>query len=298
MKGTLRRCLPPGLVRRLRYLNRLRWFTKLRLLHASGGRVSDAPLQGLRYVLWDPEVESFSYEIDNRDELEAFIAELFELPAPEVAGYLAEVDADPELNERLWARMRWRLDVKTRLPLGNRMLWYGLARALKPRLIVETGIYQGLGSLVLLRALARNATEGHEGELISIDADPHAGVVVGDAPQPRWRKVVGLTGEVLEEAVAGRQVDMLIQDTPHTYENQCHEFGVAIAHAAPRLVLLDSSGGSTPALRQACERRKASLALFRDRPRGHFYTHPGTQVGVIAAAGAARGEAARARAAP
>jgi hypothetical protein len=56
--------------------------------------------------------------------------------------------------------------------------WYAVVRALKPQLIVETGIKQGLGSLVLLAALERNAGEGGSGRLISFDIDPFSGWVV------------------------------------------------------------------------------------------------------------------------
>ncbi len=286
VKSFLKRILPAGAVRRLLYFNRLRWITKLRLLHHDGVRLRDDPGRNLRFVLWDPEVESFSYELGNRDELAAFVAELLGEPRERIAGFIAEVGADPELNEELTRRMRWRFDVKTPLPVGNRLLWYALARAAKPRLIVETGIYQGLGSLTLLRALDRNAAEGAEGELISIDSDPRAGVVVPDRLTARWRKVLGFTSDVLEREVDGREVDMLIQDTPHTYDNASFEYGVAVAHAGPRLVLIDSGGGVTPALPDACAGRDARIATFQERPREHFYTPAGTQVAVVTAPGA------------
>jgi predicted O-methyltransferase YrrM len=284
VKSFLKRILPAGAVRGLLYLNRLRWVTKLRLLHHDGVRLRDDLGRNLRFVLWDPEVESFSYELDNTGELAGFVADLLGEPRERIAGYIAEVAADPELNEELTRRTRWRFDVKSPLPVGNRLLWYALTRATKPRLIVETGVYQGLGSLTLLRALDRNAAEGHDGELIGIDADPRAGVVVPERLAGRWRKVVGFTSDVLEREVAGREVDMLIQDTPHTYDNASFEYGVAVAHAGPLLVLIDSGGGVTPALRDSCAGRDARIGKFQERPRDHFYTPAGTQVAVVTAA--------------
>jgi hypothetical protein len=281
MKATLKRTLPSAWQRRLRRLSRLRWVTKYRVLRTYDVRIRDDPWRNLRYVLWDPEVESHSYEVENVGELAQFVAALLDVPERQVLEYVGELDVDPELNERLRRQTRWRFDVKTGPPPGSRLLWYALARTLKPRLIVETGIYQGLGSLVLLRALEQNAREGVEGSLLSIDADPDAGTLVHPRVQGRWRKVVGMTNEILESELDGQAVGMMIQDTGHTYENQSFEFGVVHAHRAERLVLIDNGGGQTDALRDLCARAGGVYQHFRDRPLNHFYPAGGSGVGLI-----------------
>ena len=129
-------------------------------------------------MLFDPETHSYSYELGNRDELVEFCASLLGSSAAEAGGYLAETDSDPELGARLRRRTLTRIDAKWRMPLGNSLLWYVIARAVKPALIVETGIFDGLGSLMLLRALERNAEDGVDGRLLSIDLDPQAGWIV------------------------------------------------------------------------------------------------------------------------
>jgi hypothetical protein len=203
------------------------------------------------------------------------------VPATDIARWVQETKTDPELHENLSRRVGFRLDVKRRLPVGNRLLWYAIVRATKPAFIVETGIYDGIGSLVLLRALERNAQEGADGELLSIDVDADAGFLVDPSLRGRWRKVVGMTSDVLEDEVAGRRIDMLIQDTPHTYDNQSFEFGVAVAHRGDRLVLVDSGGGQTPALEEVVEREGGRRATFREQPRHHFHPGFGTQVAVL-----------------
>ena len=92
--------------------------------------------------------------------------------------------------------------------------------------------------------------------------------------------MVGTTQETLEAVVDGKRVGMLIQDTSHTYENASFEFGVAVAHAADILVLLDSGGKVSPALPEACQGR-GIIQHFQDQPRNHFYATRGTDVGVI-----------------
>lgn len=267
----------------LRRMSRLRWLTKRRILQRYDVKLRDEPKIYLRYLLWDPEVESYSYEIANDDELCAFAARNFGCTAEQAKDYLREARTDPELTTRLSERTRWRFDAKTKLPVGNRLLWYVAARATKPPLIVETGIYEGLGSIVLLRALEQNAREGAEGRLVSLDTDPHSGFLVRDDAEltKRWTKVIGFTSDKLPEVVAGEPIGMLLQDTPHTEENQRHEFGVALRQPADQVVLIEGSGGYCPTAGQLAEQLGIELLHFREQAKDHFWTPPGQQVLVV-----------------
>jgi hypothetical protein len=232
-------------------------------------------------VLWDPETESYSYELTNQQEVLRGIAEVLGSTYEELAGYAAEIPGDPEFNDRLARHLRWRVDVKHRPALGHRLGWYVIARALKPALIVETGIYNGLGSLTLLRALERNAREGASGELLSFDIDPAAGFIVRDELRGRWSRHVGSTRDLLAPALAGREVGMMTQDTPHEEENQRFEFGLALAHRAPTLVLLDGSGGWAPTLPAICAERSGSYTRLPVSARDHVTDGVDLSLGVF-----------------
>lgn len=266
-----------------RRMSRLRWLTKRKILAKYGCSLREEPGIYLRYLLWDPEVESYSYDIANDDELCAFSAAHFGITADQARAYLAEARTDPELTTRLSERTRWRFDAKTKLPIGNRLLWYVAARATKPKLVVETGIYEGLGSLVLLRALEHNAAEGVDGRLVSLDFDPLCGFLVREDPKltARWTKVIGMSSELLPDVVAGEPIGLLLQDTPHTEENQRHEFGVALRQAADPLVLIEGSGGYCPTMGQLAEQLGVELLHFREQPKDHFWRAPGQQVVVV-----------------
>jgi hypothetical protein len=273
VKSTVKQVMSPEVRERARRLNRLRWITKYRLVRRYGTAASLA--SRLEYVLLDPELESYSFELaDERAVVAALAAELGR-PQEELASYAAEIPRDPELNERLTRHVRWRTDSKRRMPLGSRLAWYVSARALKPELIVETGIYMGLGSLALLRALERNRQEGHPGELMSFDMNPRAGSIVREELHGDWQRVLGLTSDTLLPAIHGRRVGMLFQDTVHNEEGQLLEFGAALAHAAPELMLVDCSGGQLPTLERLCEERGGSYHCVLVRSRGHI--HPGTE---------------------
>ena len=63
-------------------------------------------------------------------------------------------------------------------PFGRRLGWYAVARAIKPRLIVETGVERGHGALLLCAALLRNGEEGAPGHYLGTDINPGAGYLL------------------------------------------------------------------------------------------------------------------------
>ncbi len=271
VRTTVKHVIGPRGQDRVRSLSRLRWITKYRLQRKFDADVGFA--RRLTYVLLDPELESYSFELDNEHEVVAALAIALERPEDELAGYATETHTDPELNERLRRGLRWRLDMKQRMPLGSRLGWYVTVRATKPELVVETGIHLGLGSLAVLRALARNEEEGHPGELMSFDVNPRAGAIVREELRSRWHPIIGPTSETLAPALRGRRVGLLFQDTLHTEENQLIEFGAALERAAPLLLLVDCSGGYAPTLERLCDERGGVYHRVTLRSRGHI--HPG-----------------------
>jgi Methyltransferase domain len=273
MKEHLKRIVGPAWRARAHRLSRLRWLTKYQIVRSLD---SDAGLaRRVAYVVLDPETESYTYDLRDEPGVITELAAALGYPAHELAAYAAELHRDPELNELLARHTRWRFDVKRRLPVGNRFAWYLLTRALKPQLVVETGIYLGLGSLVLLRALERNQEEGNPGELMSFDTDPGAGSFVRGQLRRGWHRYTGSTHELLLPALEGRRVNLLFQDTPHTEANQRFEFLAALSHAAPQLVLVDDSGWAHTLAAIAAEHH-GSYHRLQLRSRNHVY--PGIEM--------------------
>ena len=111
-------------------------------------------------MLTGHETSNFTYDIDNRDELAAVLARALDAPIAEMNRYIAEIDGDEALCRTIEARMRQRRRGASRVYFGRRVGWYAVVRRLKPRLVVETGTADGLGSAALARALDRNEADG------------------------------------------------------------------------------------------------------------------------------------------
>ncbi len=135
-------------------------------------------------------------------------------------------------------------------------------RLLKPRRVIETGTHDGLGSLVILGALDRNARDhGIEGQLVSLDLDPRAGWMVG--LHPRFTRVIGSTSETLAPALR-EKTDILLHDSDHSYEYERFELSLAAEAGVP--TLLSDNSHVTMALRDVCGERGGYYSSFKSVP--------------------------------
>jgi predicted O-methyltransferase YrrM len=222
-------------------------------------------------VLWDPEPDNFTYEIVNERELATWVAMVASCEPEQMHRYLLEPEVDRALEMRLQEATagKW-LWTKSRPPFGKRLGRYALARTLRPRLIIEVGVHDGLGALLLLRALERNTEDGYPGRLVSFDVNPKAGWLVGQ--HPLWNLRIeasqqGLPALFSKDVV----VDMFIYDGWHSYEAESADLSLTADHLAPDGVLLSDDAQVTRALADICRDRTLAYFEFNEVPRQHFY---------------------------
>ncbi len=129
---------------------------------------------------------------------------------------------------------------------------YALVRELRPSILVETGVCNGVSSSVILSALARNG----EGRLFSIDYPEYSdgsvqdfdeskrGAVVPVGKQPgwlipddlreRWELTIGKSQEELPPLLARLgTIDFFMHDSEHSYDCMTFEMTAAIDHLRP-----------------------------------------------------------------
>ena len=256
-----------------RYARRLRWIAKANAVRQVGARVSG----NLQFILADPEPDNFTYELANEAQLASWVASISGAEPAAARRALAEPALDAELRRRLRATAgaHWWWS-KPEPPYGKRRGWYALTRLLKPALVIETGVHDGLSSLLLLRALEHNASEGADGRLVSFDVNPAAGWLVADDPRWELRIEPGRAG--LEGVLArGQPVGVFVHDSLHTYENERWELRTVAPFLSAGGVLISDNVHVTRALTETCEEFGLRYDEFVEQPTGHFY--PGGAVG-------------------
>ncbi len=276
MSGTVRRvgrAIVPARARREVRLVR----AKSRLVTTYGGIRRD-PARSLRYLLFDRELDNFTYPVANLAELSTFLAETLDVDRATVQGHIRELLTDEDLARALRARLAGRSDRNRSMPFGRRLGWYAIARIRRPRLIVETGVHDGLGSTALLRALERNEEDGFPGRLVSVDIRPSVGWLIPDDLRDRHTLVIGDALAAIVAAAADEPIDMFIHDSDHRYEHETAEFETAIRVVSPNAVLLSDNAHASTAFADFCLRSGLTYRFWHEVPRGHFY--PGAGIGI------------------
>ncbi len=100
---------------------------------------------------------------------------------------------------------------------------YSLVRELKPEIFLETGVSQGLSSLLILEAMEKNGN----GTLFSTDISNDVGKLVPSRLYKRWRRVIDVPEIVLKKAIeliGDRHIDIFMHDSDHTYDAMINEF--------------------------------------------------------------------------
>lgn len=223
---------------------------------------------------------NFTYNLSalNQGHLSAFIAVVAGHTRQSIEGFLRELEDNTALREQLRRRAssgpdRHNSDFEPRY--GRRAGWYALVRATKPRVIVETGIDRGLGTVVLAAALHRNAEEGFPGTLYATDIMPGCGHLLAEPFRQHVRVLIN--DSVTTLAAMDLQVDIFIHDSDHRAEYERAEY-LAVA---PRLhgesLVLSDNAQETTELMSFAESIGKSFLFFREQPESHWW--PGEGIG-------------------
>jgi hypothetical protein len=185
---------------------------------------------------------------------------------------LAQIDAAVrERTERLGPDLPFPLAYNAAPSLAR--LCYALCRALRPTVVLETGVAYGVSSSFLTQALALNG----EGHLHSVDRGPvrpsvdnYIGALVPEELRPRWTLHRGTSRRLLPGLLP--QLDglaLFIHDSQHTYRNISWELRTVAPHVVrPAAILVDDVAGNR-AFEDWVERsRPAFAAIVAEEPVG------------------------------
>jgi Methyltransferase domain len=185
---------------------------------------------------------------------------------------LAQIDAEvSERTERLGPDLPFPLAYNAAPSLAR--VCYALCRALRPTVVLETGVAYGVSSSFLTQALALNGA----GHLHSVDRGPvrpgvdsYIGALVPEELRSRWRLHRGTSRRLLPDLLP--QLDglaLFIHDSQHTYRNVSWELRTVAPHLVrPAAIVVDDVAG-TRAFEDWVERsRPAFSATVAEEPVG------------------------------
>jgi predicted O-methyltransferase YrrM len=146
---------------------------------------------------------------------------------------------------------------------------------MKPKVVVETGVDKGLGSIVLCAALLRNRSEGHDGQYYGTDLNPKAGYLLC-GKYSEVGKV--LYGDSLESLRAMKNtIDIFINDSDHSATYEAAEYEAIVPLLSEASIILGDNSHVTPALLNFSRLHQRKFLFWKEEPINHWY--PGGGIG-------------------
>jgi predicted O-methyltransferase YrrM len=237
-------------------------------------------VQAFFWSLKSRELGNFTYELtsENLDYLAHTIAAVTGESFTRSRAYIDELENDEALKAHIVERSRIGLAehcADPRCAFGRRLGWYVLARILKPRIIVETGVDKGLGSVVLCAALLRNRSEGFDGTYLGTDIDPNAGFLLS-GPYCDVGRI--LYGDSIESLRSIPSIDLFINDSDHSADYERREYECVAEKLSPKAVVLGDNAHTTHELARFSIEHGRKFLFFKEQPKDHWY--PGAGIGI------------------
>jgi Methyltransferase domain len=235
----------------------------------------------LKWLVSSKEITNFTYHLEDRNKryLASMLTEILNLSFGEIMAFFREIEEDGELAKHISTateRSDWSFIADKEVRFGRRIGWYAIARAIKPKIVVETGVDKGLGSCVLTAAIKRNSQEGYPGRYYGIDIDPKAGyLLTGD--YANYGSI--LYGDAVEslDKFSGI-VDLYVNDSDHSAEYEAREYRAGANKLSEHAIILGDNSHVTDKLLEFSLAANRHFVFFQEKPIEHWY--PGAGIGI------------------
>ncbi len=230
-----------------------------------------------KWVVTSKEPANFTYDIghSNKMTLASLISLITKTDYEIVWRYMMELDEDQNIRDAIIARAKSENFMDLHDPtafFGRRIGWYAMARLLKPKVVIETGVDKGLGSMALCAALLRNEREGFPGRYYGTDLMPSAGYLLIE-PYAQVGEI--LYGDSIESLSRfSNKIDLFINDSDHSADYETKEYETIRPKLSEKAVILGDNGPAN--IFPWSQRVGRSFAFFREAPVGHW--HPGAGI--------------------
>ncbi|MEM9832808.1 MAG: class I SAM-dependent methyltransferase [Bacteroidota bacterium] len=160
--------------------------------------------------------------------------------------------------------------------LGKRLGWYAFVRVLKPKVVVETGVDKGLGSVVICAALFKNKEEGYDGQYYGTDINPKAGYLLTGKYQEVGKILYGDSINSLSQF--SEKIDLFINDSDHSADYEYQEYLAIQQLLSNKAIILGDNAHVTDKLLRFSNETSRRFLFFKEDPVNHWY--PGGGIGI------------------
>jgi len=238
-------------------------------------------IQILKWGIRSKETANYTYDLTegNLLYLAQTIAIVTRVDSKKILDYINEARNNEELKQHIInATMKspQKEYADLRVDFGRRLGWYAFARTMKPKIIVETGVDKGIGSVLLCSALLKNREEGFEGFFFGTDIVPEAGYLLSGKYAEVGKILYGDSIKTLSQFT--EKIDLFINDSDHSKDYEYREYITIQDKISERAVLLGDNSHISDKLAIFSNETNRNFLFFREEPSEHWY--PGAGIGI------------------
>jgi hypothetical protein len=235
----------------------------------------------IKWMFNSNENTNYTYDLDeqNLNELYKLLEHIFDVDFIKIKSFSEELLKNDTLKKYLKSKIEssnFKNFADNDIKYSRRLGWYIIARIIKPKLIIETGVDKGMGSVILSEALIKNEKEGFKGKYYGTDINPEAGYLFDDIYGEKGKIIYGDSIESLKKI--DESIDLFINDSDHSAEYEANEYKMIISKLSKNSVILGDNSHSTDELLKFSIEHGRNFVLFRERPKNHWY--PGAGIGI------------------
>lgn len=225
------------------------------------------------------EFSNYYYDLTERNkrDLAFTISQITNVSVEEIQGYFREIDTNHDVFNRLMAFREIHPELRdSSMQIARRVGWYAFIRIVKPRLVIETGVHNGVGALIICEALRKNLQQNFSGEYLGTDINPKAGELLKDHHREIGRVIIQDSLETLRDIKS--EIDIFINDSDHSFDYEMAEYKTINNNLSPHSIILGDNSNETDALRDFSQSNMRNFLFFQEVPLNHFYA--GNGVGI------------------
>lgn len=259
----------------LKKIRRSRWINFFFRISFAASYYNKKYFQILKWGFSSKEDTNFTYPLTERNiqYLAYLISNITSINFNEIEKYIKEVSKDKNLANFIIDRTKnsaFRNVADLRCDFSKRLGWYAFVRATKPKIVVETGVDKGLGSVLLCSALLKNKTEGNDGYYYGTDINPEAGYLFTKSKYEEVGKI--LYGDSIESLKKlNKKIDLFINDSDHSDEYEYKEYLTIKDKLSKNAVILGDNSHVTDKLLKFSIENNRKFIFFGEEPKNHWY---------------------------
>jgi Methyltransferase domain len=234
----------------------------------------------LSWIFKRGEKSNFNYSLTslNLEHLAQAISVVTGSSQAVIQSYLDELNSDIKLKCFLTSDVNFSNSNELfRFDFARRYGWYALVRSLKPKLVIETGVDQGVGACVISSALIRNLSDGFPGRYLGTEINKNAAKLFISSEYATVGQVV--FGDSIETlAMLDEKIDLFINDSDHSSEYEYQEYLTIKSKLSPSGVIIGDNSHVSNALSRYSFESGRKFLFFAEKPHDHWY--PGAGIGI------------------